>query len=124
MSVQSVAGLESRKHLEVRAQKDKECGEPIDMLGILFLYNMLYIIIIFYIFIAVILGVVGSILVAGLVMLLIWKLLTSIHDKREYARFEKERAQAKWSKNENPLYRPSTTTFQNPTFGRKSVQLR
>lgn len=43
-------------------------------------------------------GVVGAIVLLGLAMLLLWKLLTSVHDRREYTRFEKEKAQASWEK--------------------------
>lgn len=32
----------------------------------------------------------------GLAALLIWKLLITIHDRREFAKFEEERARAKW----------------------------
>lgn len=32
----------------------------------------------------------------GLAALLIWKLLVTIHDRREFAKFEEERARAKW----------------------------
>lgn len=32
----------------------------------------------------------------GLATLLIWKLLITIHDRREFAKFEEERARAKW----------------------------
>jgi len=45
---------------------------------------------------AVILGVIGGIILIGLILLLIWKLLVTIHDRREFARFEKERANARW----------------------------
>lgn len=41
-------------------------------------------------------AVAGAILLLGLVGLLIWKLLVTIHDRREFARFEEERAKAKW----------------------------
>lgn len=44
----------------------------------------------------VLLFVAGAILILGLVALLIWKLLVTIHDRREFAKFEEERAQAKW----------------------------
>lgn len=44
----------------------------------------------------VLLAVVGAILLLGLVGLLIWKLLVTIHDRREFAKFEEERAKAKW----------------------------
>jgi len=45
---------------------------------------------------AVILGVIAGIILIGLILLLIWKLLVTIHDRREFARFEKERANARW----------------------------
>lgn len=61
-------------------------------------------------------GVIGGTVLAGLVILVIWKILTSIHDKREYIKFETERQLAKWDRGDNPLYKPSTTTFSNPTF--------
>lgn len=41
-------------------------------------------------------AVAGAILLLGLVGLLIWKLLVTIHDRREFAKFEEERAKAKW----------------------------
>lgn len=44
----------------------------------------------------VLLAVAGAILLLGLVALLIWKLLITIHDRREFAKFEEERAKAKW----------------------------
>ncbi|KAJ0058348.1 hypothetical protein NL108_013421, partial [Boleophthalmus pectinirostris] len=42
------------------------------------------------------LAVAGAILLLGLIGLLIWKLLITIHDRREYAKFEEEKAKAKW----------------------------
>ncbi|MBN3309601.1 ITB3 protein, partial [Amia calva] len=44
----------------------------------------------------VLLSVAGAILILGLAGLLIWKLLITIHDRREFAKFEEERARAKW----------------------------
>lgn len=92
--------------------------------------------------VGVALGVVISTVIVGFLILLIWKILTMIHDKREYAKFEKERALAKWDRvsryspivfdraiirllqrqyvgmfqGENPLYKQATSTFSNPTF--------
>jgi len=43
-----------------------------------------------------VLGVIGAIVLIGLALLLLWKLLTTIHDRREFAKFEKERMMAKW----------------------------
>ncbi|KAL1138060.1 hypothetical protein AAG570_009755 [Ranatra chinensis] len=63
--------------LVVRAQKELECPPQVYVLGIVF-------------------GVIGAIVLIGLAILLLWKLLTTIHDRREFAKFEKERKMAKW----------------------------
>lgn len=42
------------------------------------------------------LGLIGAIVLIGLALLLLWKLVTTIHDRREFAKFEKERSMAKW----------------------------
>ncbi|XP_026770671.3 integrin beta-3b [Pangasianodon hypophthalmus] len=64
----------------------------------------------------VLLFVAGAILILGLVSLLIWKLLVTIHDRREFAKFEEERARAKWETGHNPLYKGATSTFMNITY--------
>lgn len=64
----------------------------------------------------VLLAVVGAILLLGLVGLLIWKLLVTIHDRREFAKFEEERAKAKWDTAHNPLYKGATSTFTNVAY--------
>lgn len=46
--------------------------------------------------IAVVGGIILGILALGIVLLLIWKLLTYLHDRREYARFEEEWRKAQW----------------------------
>ena len=46
--------------------------------------------------VAIVAGVVATVVAVGLVALLIWRLFTFIHDTREVARFEKERRNAKW----------------------------
>ena len=48
--------------------------------------------------IALVLGVIGGIVLIGLLLLLIWKIVTSIHDRREYAKFERERAMSDWNR--------------------------
>uniref|UniRef100_UPI0037E913D1 integrin beta-3-like n=1 Tax=Semicossyphus pulcher TaxID=241346 RepID=UPI0037E913D1 len=77
--------------------KDPECPEGPDILVVL-------------------LAVAGAILLLGLVGLLIWKLLVTIHDRREFARFEEERAKAKWDTANNPLYKGATSTFTNVAY--------
>ncbi|XP_061568765.1 integrin beta-3a [Cololabis saira] len=61
-------------------------------------------------------AVVGAILLLGLVGLLIWKLLITIQDRRDFAKFEEERAKAKWDTGNNPLYRGATSTFTNIAY--------
>lgn len=61
----------------VKAQEERECPAEIFVLGI-------------------ILGVIAAVVLIGLALLLIWKTWTTISDRREFARFEKERMKAKW----------------------------
>ena len=67
---------------------------------------------------AIVGGVVGGIVAVGLALLLIWKLFTFIHDRREFAKFEKERQNAKWDtvslillllpfNDQGPVFRPA-----------------
>jgi Integrin beta cytoplasmic domain. len=46
---------------------------------------------------ALVLGVIAGIVLIGLMLLLVWKIITSIHDHREYVKFEKERAMSNWN---------------------------
>ncbi|KAK2157041.1 hypothetical protein LSH36_200g04066 [Paralvinella palmiformis] len=64
----------------------------------------------------IILGVVGVITVIGIILLIIWKVIVTIYDRREYEKFVREREAAKWQVEGNPIYKPSTSTFRNPTF--------
>ncbi|XP_039596750.1 integrin beta-3a [Polypterus senegalus] len=64
----------------------------------------------------VLLSVMAAVLLIGLAALLIWKLLITIHDRREFAKFEEERARAKWDTANNPLYKGATSTFTNVTY--------
>ncbi|XP_075994607.1 integrin beta-6 [Genypterus blacodes] len=64
----------------------------------------------------IILGVSLSIMCIGLILLGVWKVLVSVHDRKEVARFEAERAKAKWQSGTNPLFRSSTSTFKNVTY--------
>ncbi|GIY19964.1 integrin beta-PS [Caerostris extrusa] len=60
-----------------------------------------------------------GIVVVGLFLLLLFKVLTFLHDRRELAKFEKERLLAKWNQGQNPLYKEVETTYQNPAYGGK-----
>ena len=57
----------------------------------------------------------------GILLLLIWKLLDTIHYRRECAQFKKELENAKWDASENPIFKEATTTFQNPTYQKSGV---
>ena len=94
---------EDQQRLLVFVQKNKDCPTPVNIL-------------------AIFLGVIVGIVIVGLALLLIWKLLTTLHDRREFAKFEKERALAKWDTGQNPIYKGATTTFKNPTYGGKNVK--
>jgi len=52
-------------------------------------------------------------------VLMLWKLLTTIHDRREYAKWDSERKMAKWDTGENPIYKQATSTYKNPAYGGK-----
>uniref|UniRef100_A0A3Q4H7K1 Integrin beta n=1 Tax=Neolamprologus brichardi TaxID=32507 RepID=A0A3Q4H7K1_NEOBR len=73
--------------------------------------------------IPIVAGVVAGIVLIGLALLLIWKLLMIIHDRREFAKFEKEKMNAKWDTQENPIYKSPINQFQNPNYGRKAAVL-
>jgi len=86
--------------LQVWVQETKECPVVIDIMGI-------------------VLGVIGAIVAIGLALILMWKVFTSIHDRREFAKFEKERMLAKWDTGGNPIFKQATSTFKNPTYAGK-----
>lgn len=44
----------------------------------------------------IILGVSLSVVCIGVSLLAVWKALVSVHDRKEVARFEAERAKVKW----------------------------
>ncbi|MEQ2234359.1 Integrin beta-5 [Ilyodon furcidens] len=58
----------------------------------------------------VLLAVVGTILLVGVVLLATWKLVITIHDRREFARFQSARIRARYHMASNPLYKNSVST--------------
>jgi len=83
--------------LQVWVQATKECPQVVDILGI-------------------VLGVIGAIVAAGITLIIMWKIFVEIHDRREFAKFEKERREAQWDAGMNPIYKQATSTFKNPTY--------
>uniref|UniRef100_S4RJS7 Integrin beta n=1 Tax=Petromyzon marinus TaxID=7757 RepID=S4RJS7_PETMA len=67
---------------------------------------------------AIVGGSVGGILIIGIVLLLLWKSYITWKDKKDFARFEKERHNAKWNDGVNPIYKSATTTVVNPRFAK------
>ncbi|XP_077302935.1 position-specific antigen beta subunit myospheroid isoform X2 [Arctopsyche grandis] len=95
-----VYSYDENEKVLIRAQENRECPPTVFLPGI-------------------ILGVIAAIVLIGLAFLLLWKMVTTIHDRREFARFEKERMMAKWDTGENPIYKQATSTFKNPTYAGK-----
>uniref|UniRef100_A0A3B1JK13 Integrin beta n=1 Tax=Astyanax mexicanus TaxID=7994 RepID=A0A3B1JK13_ASTMX len=58
------------------------------------------------------LGVCMSVLTIGIILLVVWKFLVSVHDKKEVAKFEAERAKAKWQSVSNLVQNVSTKLFE------------
>ncbi|XP_047456541.1 integrin beta-5 [Mugil cephalus] len=73
------------------ALKEPECGAGPDALTVL-------------------LAVVGSILLVGVVLLAVWKLVITVHDRREFARFQSARSRARYEMASNPLYKQHVST--------------
>lgn len=42
-------------------------------------------------------GVLASVVLVGILLLIAWKIITTIKDQREYARFIEEQQSAKWN---------------------------
>ncbi|XP_063308689.1 integrin beta-1 isoform X2 [Pelobates fuscus] len=89
--------VNSNSEIHVHVVKDPECPSGPDIIPI-------------------VAGVVAGIVLIGLALLLIWKLLMIIHDRREFAKFEKEKMNAKWDTGENPIYKSAVTTVVNPKY--------
>ncbi|KAI4464726.1 integrin beta subunit [Holotrichia oblita] len=109
------------QRVKVSALKKKvDCPVPIDPLGKIIIIERrknvaayLYFFVYFEVYIFI---VIGSIVLGGLILLVIWKIVTHIHDGREYARFLSDAQESKWNREENPIFRPAESTFQNPAF--------
>ncbi|XP_065056412.1 integrin beta-1-like [Rhopilema esculentum] len=85
------------EEIELLVQKERICPAEPDIL-------------------AIILGVIAGIVGVGLALLLIWKLLATLKDRRELARFNKDLKEVKFDTGENPLYKQATSHFKNPMY--------
>nr|CRX73280.1 Integrin beta-3 [Hydra vulgaris] len=64
----------------------------------------------------IVLGIVGGILLLGILLLLIWKLLVTLHDKKEFEKYTTGQIKSNWEEAENPIYQQAKQEFQNPVF--------
>lgn len=55
----------------------------------------------------------ASVVVLGVVLLLLWKLLTSIHDRREFAHFQRELEKRRWNRVSPPQTNHSVSACQS-----------
>ncbi|KFP17641.1 Integrin beta-5, partial [Egretta garzetta] len=60
--------------------------------------------------VTIVLAVIGSVVLIGIILLGLWKLLVTIHDRREFDRFQSERSRARYEMASNPLYRKPIST--------------
>nr|AAB66911.1 integrin subunit betaPo1 [Ophlitaspongia tenuis] len=63
-------------------------------------------------------SIIIPLIVLGLLLLLLLKGLLLLWDVVEVRKFEREIKNAKYTKNENPLYRSATKDYQNPLYGK------
>lgn len=66
------------------------------------------------------LGIVVATFLLGILVLMVFKGVTTIHDRREFARFEKELQTTEYALNTSPLYKPATRTYEVPEKVRHS----
>ncbi|XP_047669963.1 integrin beta-7 [Tachysurus fulvidraco] len=57
---------------------------------------------------------VTSIIFIGILIIVIYKILLELYDRREYQNFLKAQENTKWEETHNPLYKEATTTVYNP----------
>ncbi|XP_017334957.1 integrin beta-7 isoform X1 [Ictalurus punctatus] len=57
---------------------------------------------------------VSGIIFIGILIILIYKFLLQLYDRREYNNFIKAQENTKWDEGHNPLYKGATTTVLNP----------
>ncbi|KAI4464729.1 integrin beta subunit [Holotrichia oblita] len=91
---------EDDERLDIQVQEERLCPKPLDICMIVAI-------------------IIVSILLGGIIMLIIWKVLTHIHDNKEFAKFIKNTENSKWSAQENPIYKQASTTVTNPLYGEK-----
>lgn len=77
-NVRFVYGFGENGEKKVRVEEQRTCPQPLPVQAIGF-------------------GLMGTLVAAGLIMLLVWKLVTSVYDMKEYRRFIADTQNAQWS---------------------------
>ncbi len=97
--VKFVYGFDSDGGRRVRVKREPDCPDPVPVLA-LGLGNCCKLLFIFYSLNVILCykGLLGALVLAGLILLLFFRISTYLYDKREYARFLNERENAKWSR--------------------------
>ncbi|XP_030845945.1 integrin beta-1-A isoform X1 [Strongylocentrotus purpuratus] len=62
-------------------------------------------------------GLAIAIVLIGILLIILYKCYIMWLDRKEYNEWEKEKANAQFSQNENPLYKPASTVHKNPAYG-------
>nr|XP_003216768.2 PREDICTED: integrin beta-7 [Anolis carolinensis] len=62
------------------------------------------------------LGLALGLVILGLCIIVGYRVVVDVYDRREFNRFEKECQSAKWNEMSNPLFRSATTTIMNPRY--------
>ncbi|XP_062502646.1 integrin beta-1-like [Corticium candelabrum] len=69
----------------------------------------------------VLIGIAGGVVAAAVLIIILWKIVTTCKDAAEYREFKRENETAKFTQTDNPLYKGPTTQVQNPTYERGSA---
>lgn len=68
--------------------------------------------------VTIVLAVIGTVVLIGIILLALWKLLVTIHDRREFDRFQSERSRARYE-----MVSPGAGVLLGYTGGRGSVRM-
>ncbi|PAA84926.1 hypothetical protein BOX15_Mlig008227g1, partial [Macrostomum lignano] len=94
-------GSRSIRNMTLFIQEEKQCRDRVSPL-------------------ILVLIVVAAVVIVGIIILLIWKALITISDRREFAKFKSQTQNSAWGAGENPVYRDPNTTVTNPVFAGKN----
>lgn len=68
--------------------------------------------------VAIAVGLISAIVIVAIILLIVWKIVTTIMDDRELQRFNQEKENAQWETQGNPLYKEPQRQYVNPVFGK------